>query len=396
MDKTLITQENINPIEVFVDNGLSSILLSIEEKARSFVPDLSTDKSRKEIATLCYKIKRSKTYIESLKKEYVGELKKQPKIVDREGKRARDFLDALEEDIRDPLTRWEADEKERIDSILKRVNDIDPFKGGIISILVGDMSTDDLKSMLSTATEFVIDDSLMEMEEMGRLRREEVILKLSGLLSMQEKAEAEKAELARLQAEAAERKQQERIDLAAKEAKEKAEKEAATQAEAERLREAKEKQAAADAIALVEKQKIEAEEKAKRDAETAKQAEIQAKIDSEKREKDLKEQAKRDIEAAKLSELQAKANAVQREKDLKEKAKRDIEQAVKDEQERVLKQQNADKVAADKRAADKRNCAKINNQCIKDLIKIGLNKEQAKDVVIALAKGIISNASIKY
>ena len=107
--------------------------------------------------------------------------REQPKVVDAERKRAREFLEALEDDIRNPLAKWEFEEKERKDSILKRVNDIDPFKGGIITISVGDMSADDIKSLLTTATDFVIDETLMEMEEMGRMARDEVILKLSGM-----------------------------------------------------------------------------------------------------------------------------------------------------------------------------------------------------------------------
>jgi len=349
MEKTLITQEKINPIEVFVADGLSGILASINEKARSFVPDLSTDKSRKEIATLCYKIKRSKTYIDGIRKEYVTDLKRQPKIADAEGKRARDYLDALEEDIRSPLTKWEADEKKRKDFILKRVNDIDPFKGGIIAISVGDMSAADIRSLLATAFKFPIDDTLMEMEEMARMRKDEVVLKLSGLLSMQEKADAEKAELLRLQAEAAERAQQERVDLAAKEAKE----------EAERVAE-------------------EARVKAEQDAAD--------KISTEKKEKEDAEQRLIDEKAA----------AERREEALKQQAIRDTELAVQQEKDRVEQQAKADKEAQEKREANKRHCAKINNQCIKDFMAIGLNKEQAKDVVIAIAKGIISNVSIKY
>lgn len=71
------------------------------------------------------------------------------------------------------------------------------------------------------------------------------------------------------------------------------------------------------------------------------------------------------------------------------------EKARKLEEDRELQRQ-ADEAAEEKRLANKRHCAKINNQIIEDLEKAGLTKDVAKQVVIAIASGKVSNTRISY
>ena len=61
----LIVVENINPVKLFTDGGLDEILKGIRAKLDEFVPDVSTDEGRKEIASMAHKVSRSKTLLEN-------------------------------------------------------------------------------------------------------------------------------------------------------------------------------------------------------------------------------------------------------------------------------------------------------------------------------------------
>lgn len=345
----LIKTTEIKPNEVFVPNGLDFILKEIVDTVKPFVSDISTEKGRKEIASICYKIKRSKTYLDNMGKEYVAELKKQPKIVDAERKRVREFLENLEEETRKPLTEWEQAEEKRKDGIMERINNINPFLLGHV-ISVGDYSTDELKAMAEKASLFKIDDSLQEFKEFGKQTRDDVILKLSGLIATQMKQEAEQAELERLRKEATEREQKEREERLKREAAESARREAELKAAQE---------------------KAESERKAKEEAER--------------------------MEREKQAAIAAQEAAERRAKEAEERANREAEEAVKREQARVEAAKKAEEEAAKKREADKKHFAAINNKAVKALMsEAKISEVDAKTVITAIAKQQIPNVSISY
>lgn len=102
------------PTEIFRPGGIESILEQIAARARAEVPDVETHKGRSAIARLAHRVARSKTALDDAGKSLVAGWKQQAALVDAERKRARDFLDALKEEIRRPLTDWEQ-EQERIE-----------------------------------------------------------------------------------------------------------------------------------------------------------------------------------------------------------------------------------------------------------------------------------------
>jgi hypothetical protein len=107
----LITIEQSTALTVFTKpDGLKGILDQIADEARSVALDVSTAKGRKEVASVAYKIARSKTYIDGVGKDLVAEMKELPKKVDASRKLARDFLDNLATEIRKPLDEWEAEQ----------------------------------------------------------------------------------------------------------------------------------------------------------------------------------------------------------------------------------------------------------------------------------------------
>jgi len=107
----LITIEQSTALTVFTKpDGLKGILDQIADEARSVALDVSTAKGRKEVASVAYKIARSKTYIDGVGKDLVAEMKELPKKVDAARKQARDFLDNLATEIRKPLDEWEVEQ----------------------------------------------------------------------------------------------------------------------------------------------------------------------------------------------------------------------------------------------------------------------------------------------
>ena len=111
----LVETKTLDALVIFTNqDGLDKILKEIEAKVSGIVPDISTQKGRKEIASLAYKVAQSKTLIDKLGAELTADWKDRAKKVDVARKRARDFLDSLKDRVRQPLTEWEEAEAKRI------------------------------------------------------------------------------------------------------------------------------------------------------------------------------------------------------------------------------------------------------------------------------------------
>lgn len=111
-----------NPVELYTKDALDTILLRIREATATQVIDATTPEGRAEIKSLAYKIARSKTAIDDAGKTLVADLKTQSGKIDVLRKHARDTLDALKDEVRAPVTAWEAEqariereERERIE-----------------------------------------------------------------------------------------------------------------------------------------------------------------------------------------------------------------------------------------------------------------------------------------
>ena len=108
----LIPIENVNAIELFKDSKSLELLLNeIKKAATDFVPDVTTAEGRKEIASRAYKVSQSKTVIEKAGKGLTEDWARKKRVVDSGRKIAREFCDNLRDEIRLPLTEFEAEEK---------------------------------------------------------------------------------------------------------------------------------------------------------------------------------------------------------------------------------------------------------------------------------------------
>jgi hypothetical protein len=106
-DLTLLPKIDIVPF--FTEGlGLDPALEKMAKEVRSVVVSTKTLKDRKAITSLVSKITGSKTYIESEGKSLSARYKSMPKIIDENRRKAKDFLTALQAEIRQPLTDYEA------------------------------------------------------------------------------------------------------------------------------------------------------------------------------------------------------------------------------------------------------------------------------------------------
>lgn len=350
----LIPLETLTPSTVFAPGGVDQILERIEREVRSFVPDISTESGRKAIASLAYRVARSKTALDDMGKDLVADLKKQTGAIDGERRTIRDRLDALKEEVRKPLTDWENAEKDRIAGHEAEINRI-----GLLTMFASEPTSEQLRSLLAEIESIPARD----WQEFAKRASDAINGARESLmkrLEAAEKREAEAAELARLRAEQAAREQKERDDRIAAEAAERAR----AEAEAKAKREAEE----AAAIAEAERKRVELEK-------------AEAVLRAEKAEAERKA-------AAQKAEREAREAAAE--------AERNRLAAIEAERRRAAEAKAAEEAAAAKREANQRHAAKINNEVLVGLTGCGVAAEIGKVIIASIVRGEIPHIKIIY
>lgn len=253
------------------EKGLDPYLKIIKDEVDSFVPDLTTAKGRKAIASLAAQVRSSKVALDKSGKTLVDELKKQPKLVDAERKRMRDRCDELAIEARKPLTDWE-DEQKRVAAEKLAEQEAEKLQllkesDHEIGLLLRDKyAAEKLEAEAQLERERIANEDRIK-EEAADNARQEAEAEIQRLNREKANAELEAARLRKAQEEMAEKVRQDAI-LADKQAEIRKENErldriaAAEKAEADIERA---KQAVLDAQAAKEKQ--EAADKARREAD---------------------------------------------------------------------------------------------------------------------------------
>lgn len=298
----LVVIEKSKALDVFKSkDSIELIINKIEQEIESFVPDVSTAKGRKEIASIAYKVSQSKAYLDGLGKDLVAELKEIPKLIDANRKTVRDRLDALRDKARKPLTEWE-DEQERIKEEQQMLACHE-------EALEMDMAFD---KALAERIDSDHEIALLMNEKFDRDLAEAKAEEERQRIAHEEEIKQRAAEEAKLEAE---RKAQQELEVAAK--REREAKEALERAEREK-KEAiqRAEQAAKEAQERAEREKqlaIEAERKKAQEAEQMRLAQEERKrIEAEKRAANIEHKRKinnsavADLVAAGVSEECAK------------------------------------------------------------------------------------------
>lgn len=256
MANELVVIEKSTALEVFKSSdSVEDIISKIESEVNSFVNDVNTDKGRKEIKSLAYRVAQSKTYLDGLGKDLVAELKEIPKLIDANRKTVRDRLDALRDKVRQPLTEWEA-EQDRIKAeqqMLAWHEEALEMNAAFDKALAERIESDHEIALLMNEK---FDRDLAEAKAEAERKR----------IAHEEELKKQAAEQARL---AAEQKAQQEIEAAAQ--REREAKEAAERAEREKL----------EAIQRAEQEAKEAQERAEREKQAAIEAERKKALEAE-------------------------------------------------------------------------------------------------------------------
>lgn len=350
----LVVLSKLVPAVLFAPGGSDDVLERIRREVRSFHADISTKAGREAVASLAYKVARSKTALDDLGKDLVSEFKAKSSAVDAERRKIREELDALKDEVRKPLTDWENAEKARLAGHEDAIAAL-----ALAARLEIDMNADAIAGRLESLGTLAQRD-WQEFATRADATLNNTRSSLNAALADARKREDEAAELARLRAEQAEREKREREERIAAEAADRARREAEEKAEKERKQ--------AEAKAAAERERIEME---KRDAEERAAA--------------AERKAKQDAERAERERVAAEARA-----------KQEREAAVKAERERQDRERREAEAAAQKREADKKHRAKINNEALAALQTAGLSNEQGTAVITAIARGEIPHIKIAY
>lgn len=358
----VVTVPKENALQVFsAEQGLDPYLSKIRQEIDGFVPDVTTAKGRKEIASIAYKVAQSKTALDNVGKELVADLKEVPKKIDAERKRMRDLLDSWKDEVRAPLTAWEEAETARA---AKHQANIDYMK---LRLECRDLDSVELKENIAVIEGTIIGEHWEEYEAEAARLKDKVLTALRDALAIREKHEAELAAIAKFQAEQAAREQKEREERIAREA-----------AEAERMAAEQRAQAERDASAQRERDALLAAER----------RELELKLQAEQAERQAA-QAERDRIAAEQRAEQERADAVRRQAEAVERAAQVERQRQADEASRIEAETKA-------READRAHKGAILKAAKEAILKSGVTEDQAKAIVKMIAAGSVPSVSIQY
>ena len=224
----LIAIETITAAKLFVPGGVEEIISKLELDVRALPKgDATTEAGRKEIKSLAYKIARSKTALDELGKEHVAELKRMAGVIDADRRVIKDRLDALQEEVRKPVTDWEDAEKRRVEQHENALSAV--RAAAVIGPAVTSAEIAERAQLVMT----IAKRDWQEFANQGEQAIKETTEALHTAMTAAVKREDEAAELARLRAEAAAREQKDREEQIAREAAAKATAEAEARAQAD-------------------------------------------------------------------------------------------------------------------------------------------------------------------
>ena len=349
----LVVIEPASVNALFIDGvGLQEMLTAVRQQVTSIVPDASTAKGRKQIASLAHSCSKFKVYGEGFGKELADELKAKPKKLDANRKIFRDFMDALKEEVRAPLTKFEEAEATRVAGLQDRLARLKALNTAAST----ECAAADLQAMLLEVEQTALDDTWQELLPQATIAQELAVKRLSETLAARQKYEAEQAELEALRKKQAE---QDRIDRERMIAEQAAE--SARIQEEERLR-------------------LEREAAQHREQEALHQAQIAIEREA---------QARSDAEAAELARQQAEANAEQQAEEAAARAAEQERQRIADEQ-RLKDEDDA------RRLADRDHRGRVHSSIMMDMMGLGIEEENAVNLIRHIASHKIAHLTINY
>jgi hypothetical protein len=345
-DLALITDGGADIVAMFKDGGaqIDPILARIEAEVRSHAPDVTTDKGRKAIASLAYKVSQSKTALDNAGKKLTEDQKQAIAAVDAARKKIRDRLDALRDEARKPLTDWESAEDARAERIKETLSALRNHG------MTGMETPDAIRYAAECIKAIVIGDDF------------------GGALGLATDAKAASLDGLRTMYAAAVRRDKDAADLA-------------------------ELRAAADARAEADRVRDEADRVAADAARVAKEQAERAAFDRNAAEKAATARAVQ-IEADKRAAVEAaKVEAARQLADMAARHQRAIDGAAQAERDRIAAQSKVEADARAKREADATHRASITRD-IADALRTMIGKSTPELIAEALIEGRIPHCKV--
>lgn len=334
------------------DAEFEKLYSQVKEAVDRHVPDLTTKGGRDAIASTAYKVARTKTALVAQGKKLTEGWRDQTKKVNAACNAIEERLDKLRDEVRKPLTDWQAAEDARLDGHKENLDAILSF----ITTPPGS-SSESLKTVLAELEGTVIDAAWEEFQDRAAIAKQDAIAAIGLLVEVAEKQEADAAELERLRAAQAERDRRDADRRAA---------EVAAAAEAERI----ERERKAE-----EKRKADLEAAAAEAAERAEREAAERVASAERAAKEAQERAVREIAAAKA----------------------ETERQAEIERQRVAAALETEVAEQRRRDADKAHRKLVNNNIVAELVECsGITSEQAQAIVGHLVRGLVPNVTLKY
>ncbi|AUR86644.1 coil containing protein [Vibrio phage 1.087.A._10N.261.45.F9] len=343
----------IDTVKSFLENNF----LTYSSEINAEVPQIDSEDGRKRIKALGAEINKKLAEVDSPMRDYLRDIKKQPKLIEAIAKENKEKFTKLRADILKPLE--EAQEGQNV--ILQMLNDVP------VNCALPGITSKELKAIIKHTEECSLDSVWPELKKKFKVAHENALTTARVTLERVEAQESQEAELAELRRKAAAAEQAERDRKVAEEAAESARK--LEQQKAQKERED------------VERRAVEAKQR----EEAAKQAEAKAIRDAELAE----ERRAQEVEAAKQREAQAKIDA-------EAAAKRQAEQAAAAERKAIADEEARQKREAQQRENDKKHRTTINRRNLAVLLAMGISEDDGKKVITAIAKGELPDCRIYY
>ncbi|MCJ2375140.1 hypothetical protein [Pseudomonas sp. RGM 3321] len=358
-----------NAPTIFVAGGLSRFVDAVKEELCGEVPDLKTKKGRDRIASLSAKVSTRKASVEKPGRDYLRHIKTLPKVVEDELREFVLAMNALRDEVRNPLTEWETADKARKAAHkdgIQRIEDMALFVETPTAAHVAQaIASLELVAINDDWDEFITDAAQAKDRSLATLRT---------LLADRTKHEAELAGIAQFNAEQAKRDQEARDAEIARQAVERAQREAEQKAQAEREAAAKREQELIDQAAQA---KRDAEQKQRDSDAAAENQALQLKLAAEREERQ-KLQAEQDRIAAEQRQAAA------------------VERARLDEISRQEQQAAEARRIAEAREADKAHIKSVCLAAQQAMVGLGIDEACAKAVIILIHQKRIPAISIAY
>ena len=336
---------------------------NIKRETDAHVPDLTTETGRKAIASLAYKVARTKTAIDDAGKLLTEEWRGKINVVDASRREIRERLDALKVEVRRPLTEWEEEDERRLNLVNETIGKL----RDVAVILATDTAETVSQKLDWMRVQSFSEDVFQGHRAIAINLHAQAVEALESAHARILKEEADRAELEALRAQAQER--------AAKIEAERIEAEkAAEEAEAKHAQEERDALMAAKQEALL-KAAADAAEKAARDKAEREATEV----------REAQEKAHAEALAAE------KARADKAEADAKAEADRVLKEAAN--RAALLKQEADEQAARDK---DRKHRGEVMGAAKAAIMLVGVSEETAKKVVLAIVAGEIPAVTLRF